>query len=284
MDSRQKLIFDTSGLNGLADDPETTAIRQCIGMGFFVRLTETNIAEVGANSSRERRLELLALCQHLQTLGECVRPYNWIIQEQIKLHAFRRDIYHWQRPQIRSREIEHEVARPEFLTDDDIAEQIREDFRKHEGAFKTLFKDARLKVPMEPEGRKMSVQEMFELSKVDGSPLWAMASDVYEQVSGRRPDELEIRGFVAACPPFELMLLGSCLAQYHYCVREINSPALYKAQRLDLWAAAYLPYCDRFITRDDGQFNALSLLAEYCGLAAKIVYYKDFRSSWLIAA
>ncbi len=80
-DSRKRLIFDTSSLNALADDGESQIIAKALGEGFLVRLSETNIAEIGANPKIERRDKLLALCRHLVHAGECIIPYHAIIEE-----------------------------------------------------------------------------------------------------------------------------------------------------------------------------------------------------------
>jgi len=86
-DAKKRLIFDASGLNALADDAESKAIAISLGIGFRVRLSETSLSEVGATTKAERRAQLLALCRHLLHAGECIRPYNWIIEAQTKLHA-----------------------------------------------------------------------------------------------------------------------------------------------------------------------------------------------------
>src|SRR6266566_194266 len=63
-DVRPRIIFDTSALNALADEPESEAIVKSLGIGFRVRLSETSLAEIGATPRPERREELLALCRH----------------------------------------------------------------------------------------------------------------------------------------------------------------------------------------------------------------------------
>jgi hypothetical protein len=67
-DCRKRLIFDTSSLNALADDGESQIIAKALGEGFLVRLSETNISEIGANPKIERRDKLLALCRRLVLL------------------------------------------------------------------------------------------------------------------------------------------------------------------------------------------------------------------------
>ncbi|HEX4228814.1 MAG TPA: hypothetical protein VHZ07_09090 [Bryobacteraceae bacterium] len=61
-------------------------------------------------------------------------------------------------------------------------------------------------------------------------------------------------------------------------------PALYGAGLSDLSCSVYLPYCDRFITRDDGQRSALTVIADLVGLKTKVITYAEFRRSWLLTA
>ena len=111
-----------------------------------------------------------------------------------------------------------------------------------------------------------------------------MAADIYERYSCIRLSEQEIRGFVELCPPFNAMMLSTCVAHFHGSVRDHRLPKMYDAGRIDLMCSVYLPYCETFVTRDDGQFNALTEIAKLAGLSTQVMYYKDFRESWLLAA
>lgn len=127
-DSRERLIFDTSGLNALAKDKESAVLTTCLGIGSRVRLTETNLAEVGSTPDSALRAKLLNACQRVVGAGECIGPYHWIVEQQVKLHATRPDLYTWERVDIRLRALENEVAQPQFLTDDSLAEEMYADF------------------------------------------------------------------------------------------------------------------------------------------------------------
>ena len=58
---------------------------------------------------------------------------------------------------------------------------------------------------------------------------------------------------------------------------------MYKAGRLDLFMATYLPYCDRFVTKDRGQYNSLSFVASEAGMPTEVQTYYGFRQSWLVS-
>ena len=68
MGSRPTLIFDTSGINCLADDADSAALIAGLQSGFHVRLTFTSICEIIANTNGVRRQVLLAVCKRLLLL------------------------------------------------------------------------------------------------------------------------------------------------------------------------------------------------------------------------
>jgi len=285
MDSRERLIFDTSGLNALANEPDLPVIAKCLGISSCVRLTETNLAEIAATANTHKRSSLIETCQRLVGVGECIGPHHWIIEQQVRLHAARPDIFNWQRLDVRMRALEEEIARPRFLNDDTVAAESRAHFQQTARAFDQLFRDAREAFPIPKDERiQITLPDVVELSLAEGSAHWRMAADIYERYSGTRPSDDEVRAFVRLCPPFDAMMLSTCVAHFHRSVRDFRLPAVYDAGRLDLMCSVYLPYCDRFITNDDGQRNALSAIAGLAGLETKVVAYSEFRQSWLLVA
>jgi hypothetical protein len=281
---RTSLIFDTSGLNRLADDQNSTAILECIGLGFRVRVTETNVAEVGANKP-ERRRQLLNVCRRLQVSGECIGPYHWIIEQMVKLHSTHPGTFCWQRILVRAPELEKEVARPEFLKQRCIADEIRAGFEKANAEFDQLFREAREQFPIPKEERiQVTLADVVEVSQKDGNPHWKLAADIYERYAGSRPTETEMRAFIEVCPPLKALMLSTCLAQFNGSVRDFRLSAPYKdVGRLDLLSAVYLPYCDGFVTDDKSQYNALRDIAKIASLKTKVMRYSDFLKSWLVA-
>jgi hypothetical protein len=68
----------------------------------------------------------------------------------------------------------------------------------------------------------------------------------------------------------------SCAAQFQYGLPERKEKAEYKAGRLDLFMATYLPYCDLFVTGDEGRENALSVIATEVGVSTRVMSYSEF--------
>jgi hypothetical protein len=186
------IIFDTSSLNELADDQERQAIVRSLGIGFQVRLTETNLAEIGATKKRERREQLLALCQHLLTSGECIKPYHWIIEELTRQHAANPSKFSWRRIRLQSSALEEELARREFLGSDEMATEIQADCEARSDEFEAIYRSARLAFDDIFEGREAErppVSKMIEGLKIDGGALWRLGIGIYKKPTGKELSE-----------------------------------------------------------------------------------------------
>jgi hypothetical protein len=226
-----------------------------LGAKYFVRLTEANLAELVATKDSIFRAILVETCQRLLNCGDCIGPHHWIIEQQVKTHAQGSASFNWQAP-VCMPSLEEEVRNPRFLNDDTVAAESREDCSGVDQAFKQVFLDARESFPIPPEERiGATLQDVVDSSLADKSH-WGMAADIYEVFSGIRLSNQDIRKFVDICSPFKAMMFSTCVAHFHGSVRDYRLPAPYKAGRIDLMCSAYLPYCDRFVTRDSSSNRA----------------------------
>ena len=282
---KSPIIFDTSGLNALVDETESHLIQRALAIGFRVRLTETNVCEVAATKDSDRRMQLLKLCRHLIFAGESINPYNEILQLLSRAHAANRRMFDWRTVDVRSPELEEEIARPTFLGTQELADEVRRDNRLSNRQFQEMWQDARAKFSAElREQGPISVDKVFEALADVNSPMWRLAGSIYKTTTGIALEAAEARAFIEACPPAKAMLYANCVGQYQWGVKNTNETSLYRAGRLDVFAAAYLPYCERFVTRDLGQYEALKLVANRAGLATEVCTYADFRRGLLLAA
>jgi hypothetical protein len=285
--AKSELIFDTSGLNALADDPSSLAILKSLGLGFIVRLSETSLAEVAATQDPTRRKLLLDVCRHIAYAGECVRPYSWIIEQLTKAHARGGARFNWRDLSVRGPELEEELAHGQFLGRDEIAEEILKDFRAQGKRFEAVYKKARPAFDklFEPaDAERPTVSGLIAALKIPGGALWEQGAGMYRRGCGQEIEEAGIRQFVAACPPFHAVLLSLCIAQFNWCIKDIKAQSLYPAGRLDLFSAVYLPLSDRFVTKDPGQYKALKVVAQEANLTVEVSTYAEFRQSFLIGA
>ena len=279
------IIFDTSGLNALADDPESGLIVKSLNVGFQVRLSETSVCEVVGTSKRERRLQLLNLCTSLVGRGQAVVPYHDILHRMARAHAANPRAFDWRRVDLRWSELEDEIARRTFLEDDELSSGIKADNRALNQRFIETWREAFKNFESQLKaGEPIPIETVFEMLKDDGSPLWQLAADIYKSGTGRELTRSEAKAFAEACPPAMAMLVAGCVGQYHWGLGDAKEDGQYKAGGLDLFSATYLPLCDRFITNDVGQCKALSLTAQKACLTTEVCMYTDFRRRLLIAA
>jgi hypothetical protein len=284
-DCRKRLIFDTSGLNALADDRESLILAKALGEGFLVRLSETNISEVGANPKTERREKLLALCRRLVHAGECIIPYHAILVELAKAHSRNPASFRWESVPIRGRNIEAELTHPQYLGTDEAAQDILADFEANSATFEAVYRDARPafdRIFKGKEKKRPTVSELIDMLKNRGA-FWKLGMGGYKRACGKDISEDGFRAFIDACPPFNALLLSLCVAEFHRCIKHVRARSDFKAGRLDLFSSVYLPYCDRFITNDKGQRNSLALVAAEAGLITEVCSLAAFKQQWLVS-
>src|SRR5882724_2772032 len=92
---RKTIIFDTSGLNKIADDPEHLLIETGLKSGFKVGLTLTSIEEIAATQKNIKRQHRLDLCKRLSPVAVCLMPFNWILEALIKTHQQNPRQFNW---------------------------------------------------------------------------------------------------------------------------------------------------------------------------------------------
>jgi len=71
--------------------------------------------------------------------------------------------------------------------------------------------------------------------------------------------------------------------EYEHWVRELQTSESYRAGANDLFSAVYLCYCKRFVTHDECQLNALSLVCAESNLKdVEVLSYREFRETLLM--
>ena len=111
--------------------------------------------------------------------------------------------------------------------------------------------------------------------------LWHFGAGLYERVAGKEPTDDEIKAFMDACPPFRATCYGLVMAWYNGSLRTPDGRPT--AKRNDLMMAAYLPYCDRFVTADWAQKKELSETAAEAKIDCEVLSFEDFDRSFAVA-
>lgn len=98
-----------------------------------------------------------------------------------------------------------------------------------------------------------------------------------ESILGRKVDNEYIERFAAAFPPIEAKLWAFLIGHFY---RNAPLPPTDHAGALDLYASAYLPVCDKYISDDRDQQHVLRDVVRCCTLNAEVVWFSgDLRKS-----
>jgi hypothetical protein len=284
MDARPILTFDTSAINKLADDSDSRALIGGLGSGFFVRLTFTNVEEVVASTSGQRRGKLLDVCGQLLSSGDCIDPPDELLKKLIARFE-EPSPFNWETVDVSVPNAKQVIAGDQNFPDA-LAEEVREAARTHEGIFKRVYAYAKPyfdKVfAASPEKRPGSVSELVNgLRK--GGQYWSIARSLYERVAEHPADDSTIRRFETVCPPFRVVMVALCTALYDRNTRSRRTGPSLRAGRADTFMAIYLPHCDQFVTNDPGQLACYREVVSVVGLGVTVRSYEEFRSTPCLA-
>lgn len=279
MAQRPTIIFDTSAINRLANDLEFGVLFAGIKSAFFVRITETSISEIVANGDAAKRTRLLAVLRTLLTDGECVQPFQLVIQEINRRFEVNPTGFNWRHISVRFPQAEYEIAR-QAITSDELATVQREQLRTLDKDFERMFAEMRpsFDALFQKGVERPSFPEVVEIFTRAGGAMWAYGEIVYGKTAVDASEE-RIRQLYKVCPPFRALLLALCAAQYERCIRDIRKGESLRAGRVDMFVSTFLPYCDTFVTDDKKQLQSLRAVAAEGGLEVSIRSYREFRKT-----
>ncbi len=278
------LVFDTSVINQLSAEKDFSALAAGLTTAYHVRLTGSNISELVATTKPQKRGRFLDTCQRLLVSGECIDPFNWIIEKHIK--AFEGDPiqYDWKRVNVRNREIEQEIIR-RTLFDDEMARQEKGSAMEAKETFEDIFGSMRQgfdRIFSQGTERPATFADFVRILQKPGGAFWTgYGRKLYARNVRDAPDEEKVRNFVDRCPPLLMMILAAVMAQYQRAIVERPKKKKKRAGRVDLLMSVYLPYCRFFVTRDLDQEARLREMTVAANLGTEVLSYDDFRSRLL---
>ncbi len=277
------LIFDTSGINNLADEQDCKALVAGITTAYHTRLTGSNIEEIAATASPKNRDKLLDTCQRLLSSGDCIDPFNWIVENHVKTFEERPTDYAWRKVNVVNSEIRKEIIERTFF-DDGMARQSRDSAKESRQSFEDIFCSMRPGFDerfVSGTERPKTFAEFVQILQKPGGAFWAgYAHRFYARNVADQPDEAKLRDFGDRCPPFLMMVMAAAKAQYERAIVE-KPKGKKRAKRIDLLMAIYLPYCRFFVTHDEDQEACLRNMATVANLDTQILSYEDFRARLL---
>jgi hypothetical protein len=248
----------------------------------------TNFEELAATvRSEERRALLVAVSRSLLAGGDCILPFNWLLEGHIEEFEKNSD-YDWQKVAVCPPSLAEAVLHDENFFSSELAIQQLSVARQLQDQFEAPFDRIR------PEfdeifrrlGRRIdSFAEFLEIMFGPGGATGRSGAELYRHGAGNAPDEEKVRRFVAACPPFHSVLVAYARAQFERCVAAVPVTNRKKlANRVDTFMAVYLPYCAQFVTADEDQHRCLSTVASELKLGTSVLMYEQFWNSMLVAA
>lgn len=131
-------VFDTSVINLLTKEKEFPALAAGLTAAYSIRITGSNISELVATTESEKRERLLDTCQRLLASGDCIDPFNWIVEKHVQAFERNSTQYDWKRVNVRNRLMEEEIVR-RTLIDDEIARQEKESATETKESFEDIF-------------------------------------------------------------------------------------------------------------------------------------------------
>lgn len=285
MESKPILTFDTSAINRLADDPVHEALINGLASGFFVRLTFTSINEVAQNSCDERRDSLFQVCNVLLASGDCLLPVGELLQKMIR--AFDRDTatFEWHGVDV-GLDGDVEAAVRSAVISDDLSAAARDEAEPMKQLFKRIFDDTKPAFDKvfaaNSSARPQSVGELIG-GLQRGGQSWKIARSLYDRIAGHSADEGTVRRFWDRSAPFQCLMGAVCAALYDRGVRLSNTPGSLKAGWADTFMAAYLPYCDQFVTADSGQLACYREVGKLYTPSLTIRSWSDLRGALCVS-
>lgn len=284
MAARPRIIFDTSGINKLEDGGSASEpLMRALECGYEVILTAMSADEIISNKSPIRRDALLSRLGRFLSRAQCLWPPHEIVRLLVSAQVASPTRFDWTTVDVRARAYEDAIPRRDF--DDPLcAQQRKEQFRVEE-QFEKMWKGLRPKLDeilqKDPSKRPTTYRQAVEIASVHGRLLWHLGAGLYERVAGKEPTDAEIKAFMDVCPSFRATCYGLVMAWYKLSLWTPDGTPT--ANRNDLMMAAYLPYCDKFVTGDWAQRKELTEIAAEAKISSDVLSFEDFDRSFAIA-
>jgi hypothetical protein len=281
-----RIVFDTSAVNTLAKDgalaePQIAALKS----GFDVLLTAMSVDEMIAAPVALTRETLFARCQRLLVSGRCVWPPHEIIARLVLAHANDPRRFNWRKVPVRARDYERAIVDRDF-PEELCAEQRRAQLQV-EQEYTEYWERLRPKLApildRDPGSRPKSYRQAVEIARSAKPNLIAgIGKGLYSHATGINLADAEIEIFLEACPPVRAACYGLCGSWYDVSL----APAVFKklAGRNDQMMAAYLPYCDQFVTEDKKQLERLHEISVEAKLGCVVSSYSAFWTGFMVGA
>lgn len=273
------LSLDTSAINKLAGDVDSECLILGLTSAFSIRLTFTSVNEVAATSRCGDRSILIEVCKRLRASGDFLLPVGELLEKLIRAFEDGASPFEWSTVGV-SLEKTVDAAFRSSDIGDDTSDAVRQEARTMKQRFEGVLDKAK------PSFSKVSAMSLAAAGRSPsdlvsglqrGGQYWKIASRLYEGITGHLPHTPTVQTLEHLCPPFRCVAVALCVALFDRCVRPPNTQGSLRAGWADTFMAAYLPYCDQFVTADERQLSCYREIASLCDLNVKIRSYNDLR-------
>jgi hypothetical protein len=290
-EQEQTVCFDTSVFNALLDDEQREPLVSRILATTRPLITSLSMIEVIATLDEERRQSLM------KRLSDGTRPLampNTLLTRatlgfgkttfSMTLTVTEGDSQFWYLLDDPSSATK--IAQMEALTWKNALED----------SFHATHKRARVELQAifseKPADRPQSIAALFRYFKKHNQEIYKVVAKHYRFTTGKTLARAALWQLFASAPDWPLYLAAWGHELFARAISETNYGRRGKPGNLDLWAGAYLPYCDIFVTNDTGQgrggqFRALRLLNRIVPVntqrrrRARVLTYARFKAELL---
>jgi hypothetical protein len=288
---RPIVTFDTSVHNRLMDDSAGEAVLARIRGNRHVRIAGLSIEELASTTDATERKALFTYAQHVTQDNEsdCLLPHNELIRRLILDHYHNPWSFDWRNVDVRSWDYHGELSNREYVMDDALATDQRQQQKDLQKQFRQMFTTLRPKLDLafanHGTPRPLTFRDALKGDKEGNQTLTvSMGRMFYIGITGAKVSRNRVREFIEVCPPYRAMLYGMMMARYDLAVRDMHRGERFQCGRNDLFMAVYLPYCDEFVTDEKRreQERCLREIAAVANVPTKVLSYDDFYNSLAI--
>jgi hypothetical protein len=273
-----KIIFDISGINALEDGgAESAPLMRRLAWDFEVILTCLNLEEIISTQCAQKRAALVCRFNRMLRPGKCLLPPSKILRLMVSAHVSASSELDWKTVDVSMPpEVECLIGEPGF-PDNELCSDQRIEQRERIKEFEQILKSVRPALhAITPSERPGTFEQYLAIEDAGGPPKLAFGHGVYVELSGNQPTDLEYQHFIQRCPPWRALFLGQDVGFYYWSLQGKLGGKGKPPGRNDLLMAAYLPYCDQFITNDPGQRFALCEVARTAEIPCQVLAFDEF--------
>jgi hypothetical protein len=310
---RPVVIFDTSAVNAIYDDPDREKRTHQFLNIYFPRLIFPVLDEVMATSNTEenqfldyRRSQLFDLTLKMQNAGDCLLPFHYLLMNHARAFACEEE-YAWTSVNSQGSNLKQAIVEERHSFSDPLIQDQRKQNRDLEKQFKQKFTAIRGRVQEDDKwkDRFQSLDDFMNFAFAYGGPYWVEAAAhvrralqiCVQDEESKDPTDVRViqklknaeekfspqdaMRFAQSSPPFRAHIYGIACAAY----ARVHDPSLNSKQRasaagrIDTFTTLYLPYCRYFVTNDPGQFDCHKKVASMAGNKTGVFLYQDFWNS-----